>query len=221
MKSWSRAFVPGVRAIALALAVTGSALADEATNLADALRPDVVKAAFRTATEGQSARPGLLNAAFIAAEDRYFLEEFPARSTLTATIAQWYPPNGDDRSIKRHLRELQVSVGLANALTHDEILAWYMAGIYLGRGCYGVEAASIAYFGMMPDQLSLEEMALLAALPKAPAMFDPAREPEKALNRRNFVLSEMAKAGLAMDTVAREAAEKPLLVIEPPQTCND
>jgi penicillin-binding protein 1A len=94
-----------------------------------------------------------------------------------------------------------------------------MARVYLGRGCYGVEPASRAYFGTTPENLRLEQMALLAALPKAPTMYDPERRTEKALERRNLLLAEMAKAGFITAAIAQLAAKQPLGVVEPAARC--
>lgn len=162
-----------------------------------------------------------MDLAFVAAEDPQFLDEFPAWSTLTASITRWYPPIEDVRGMRRHLQKVQASIAVANALNHDEILAWYMAWVYLGRGCYGVEPASRAYFGTTPENLRLEQIALLATLPKAPTMNDPERRPEKALERRNFLLAEMAKAGFVTEETAELAAKQPLDVLTPTGRCAD
>ncbi|WP_180995988.1 biosynthetic peptidoglycan transglycosylase [Tabrizicola aquatica] len=194
-------------------------MADFDDNLADALTPEAVHMAYDAATAGRPTQPRLLGTAFVAAEDRFFFDEVPARSTLTATIAQWYPPDGSDRSIKRRLRKLQVGIALSDALSHDEILAWYMAGIYLGRNCFGVDAAAMAYFARPPEQLRLSEMAFLAALARTPTLFDSAQGPDKALQRRDFVLAEMAKAGFITEDEARQSANDPLAVTMPQQGC--
>ena len=206
-KAWFRSGLWVALFSALLLSLTVRLSAEQAATFEQALEPEAIRSAVQEATAGLSGRPRLMDLAFVAAEDRDFFDEFPAWSMLTGTIARWYPPREDDRGIKRHLRELQVSVALANALEHDEILAWYMARIYLGRGCYGFEAASVVYFGTIPEKLRLERIALLAALPKAPTMYDPARRPEKALERRNFLLTEMSKAGFVTEAVAQMAAE--------------
>jgi Transglycosylase len=203
------------------LSLTVPLAAEDAATFEQALEPEAIRSAFQDATTGLPARPRLMNLAFVAAEDPEFFDDFPAQSTLTASITRWYPPSEDVRGTKRHLQKLQASVALANVLQHDEILAWYLARVYLGRGCYGIQPASRAYFGSVPEQLGLEQIALLAALPKAPTMYDPARRPDKALERRNLLIREMAKAGFITDATAELAAKQPLGVVEPAGSCAD
>lgn len=213
------------RRIALAfasfLSLTAPLAAEDATAFDQALEPAAIQSAFQEATAGLTTRPRLMDLAFVAAEDPEFFDEFPAWSTLTASITRWYPPIADVHGMKRHLHKLQASVALANVLKRDEILAWYMARVYLGRGCYGVEPASRAYFGTTLENLRLEQIALLAALPKAPTMYDPERRPEKALERRNLLLAKMVKAGIISKETAELAAKEPLGVVEPPGRCAD
>jgi membrane peptidoglycan carboxypeptidase len=200
-----------VRSLVLALGLASRVFSDEVDTFTQALDAKAIRAAFDEATAGLPKRPKLLDLAFVMAEDHDFFEEFPAWSSLTASAVRWYPPHERTRGIAGHMRKAQASLALANTLTHEEILAWYMAKIYLGRGCYGVEAASLAYFGTTPDHLQLEQIALLSAIPKAPSLYDPVGRPEKALERRNLLISELAKAGLVTDASAKIASEKPLI----------
>ena len=216
-----RSVLSVTQAAALLLSFTGQPLADDAVAFTQALEPKAIRSAFQDATAGRSKRPKLLDLAFVVAEDPDFLDEFPAWSNLTATITRWYPPRSDERSIKRHLMKLQTAVAIADTLDHDEILAWYMTGLYFGRGCYGVEAASLAYFGVPTEQLSLDQVALLAALPAAPATFDPGRRPDRALERRNLLITEMVEAGAVTQAIGHVAAAKPLRVIDPVGKCGD
>lgn len=206
-----RKLLPLLQAAALTVGVADRVLGDEPQTFAEALDPAAIRSAFQDATSGMHVRSALLDLAFVTAEDRDFFKEFPAWSNLTVSITRWYPPLDRGRGISGHMQKVQLSLAIANSLTHDEILAWYLAKIYLGRGCYGVESASLAYFGIPPDKLELEQVALLAALPKAPMLYDPALRPEKALERRNLLISMMAKAGLVTDAIAHSAVSKPLV----------
>lgn len=206
---------------AFSLTLTAQLAAEETVTFEQALDPEAIRAAFQEATVGLRTRPRLVDLAFVAAEDPEFFDEFPAQSPLTAEITRWYPPTEDVRGTKLHLQKVQASIALANVLERDEILAWYLAGVYLGRGCYGVEAAARAYFGTAPEQLRLEQIALLAALPKSPTMYDPARRPEKALERRNLLIAEMAKSGFITAASAQLAAKQPLGFVDPEGRCAD
>ena len=212
--------LPLLQAAALILGISGRVFGDEAQTFAEALDPAAIRSAFQNATAGMPVRPELLDLAFVTAEDRDFFEEFPAWSNLTASITRWYPPQDRERGFSGHMQKLKLSLALANTLTHDEILAWYLAKIYLGRGCYGIESASLAYFGVLPNMLEVEQIALLAALPKAPALYDPALRPEKALERRNLLISTMAKAGLVTQAIARGAESKPLIANDASKRCD-
>ena len=96
-------------------------------------------------------------------------------------------------------------------LTKEQILELYLNQIFLGRNAYGVQAAARAYFNKDVEDLTLAESAYLAVLPKAPANYDPIRRPERALERRNWVLGEMARNGFitaAQRDVARRRAAR-------------
>ena len=101
--------------------------------------------------------------------------------------------------------------------TKDQIFALYANQIYLGHGTYGFEAGSEYYFSKHVKDLNLPEAALLAALPKGPEAYSPIRNPEKALKRRNLVLSEMLHDGKISAGDAQKAELAPLgLRIETP-----
>ena len=99
------------------------------------------------------------------------------------------------RSIGRKLLELRVARLIEQSLTKDQILELYLNAIYLGNGVYGVEGASRDLFGKRVRDLSVAEGAMLAALPKGPSSYTPRRFPDRALARRNLVLSLMQEQG--------------------------
>ena len=165
-----------------------------------------------------SAVPEFVQQAFIATEDRRFYQHdgldwrgfFRAVvtnvkagrtregfSTISMQVARntfavrKYPA----RSLRQKLTELRLSRLIERSLTKQQILELYFNVIYMGNGVYGVEAASRDLFGRGVNQLNLPQAAMLAALPKAPSAYTPRRHPERALARRNLVLSLMVKEG--------------------------
>jgi membrane carboxypeptidase/penicillin-binding protein PbpC len=182
-----------------------------ADDVAPVITPEEVRAFYEKEVTGVGVLPKVIQYAFVAAEDPTFHHEDATLSQISQRLAQWMIPPGLDM-VSFKMRELSTTIAVEEALSKEEILGWYLARIYLGRGCYGVEAASAAYFGRKPDALTLAEAAMLAGLASAPA-FDP----ERALARRNLVLAEMAKAGFV---TAATAAESSLQAIAPPGRCD-
>ncbi|NSY38934.1 transglycosylase domain-containing protein [Leisingera sp. ANG59] len=152
--------------------------------------------------------------AFVAAEDRNFFEKQPQFSTITRQIGNWHLP---PRSGK--LQKIALSFVISDTLSHEEILNWYVNKIFLGQSCFGVADAATAYFGKSVGELKLEEAAYLAGLPKAPVAFHPVRSRDRAIERRNFVLSEMFKAKFISEDEAGRAIQTNLRVSEPLIRC--
>ena len=116
------------------------------------------------------------------------------------------------RSLSRKLMEMRYARLLEQHLTKDEILQLYLNVIYLGNGVYGVEGASRDLFGKGVDKVTLAEGAMLAALPKAPSVYTPRRDPRRARARRDLVLSLMLREGYIDSARARTAAAQPLRI---------
>jgi penicillin-binding protein 1A len=115
-------------------------------------------------------------------------------STITQQVAKMLLV-GDEYSPSRKIREAALAFRIERALGKKQILELYLNQIFLGRNAYGVEAAARAYFGKDAAQLTLPEVAYLAALPKAPANYDPDRHADRAIVRRGYVLREMQNNG--------------------------
>lgn len=96
-----------------------------------------------------------------------------------------------EKTYGRKLQEILLTLQIERRFTKQQIFALYANQIYLGRGTYGFEAGSEYYFSKHVHDLTLPEAALLAALPKGPESYSPVRHPDRALKRRNLVLSEM------------------------------
>ena|GEM_PF-1036606 len=77
----------------------------------------------------------------------------------------------------------------------------------MGLNCFGVEDAAMACFGKSVDELTLEDAALLAALPRAPSQYNPERNADRAIERRKFIIDEMLEAGLIASAQAEQASE--------------
>src|ERR1039457_4064594 len=115
-------------------------------------------------------------------------------STLTMQLARnlFLSP---DRSFYRKVQEALLAIQIERRFTKPQIFTLYANQIFLGHGAYGYEAAAEYYFSKPAKQLTLEEAALLAGLPKAPQYYSPATHPERALKRRNLVLNAMLQDG--------------------------
>ena len=109
-----------------------------------------------------------------------------------------------DRTLTRKIKEAILAIRLELIFSKDEILEMYLNQIYYGHGSYGVEAASRTYFGKSAGDLTIEECALLASLPKAPNNYTPYRYPERAKKRRNHALRRMATLGFITQARAEE-----------------
>jgi penicillin-binding protein 1A len=118
-------------------------------------------------------------------------------STITQQLSRSLYLGMDDRhifdTVTRKFREFITAIQLERNFTKDEILEFYLNVVWFGRGAYGIGSAAHVYYGKQPADLSLSEVATLIALIKGPAYYDPANHPERALQRRNLVLSQMAK----------------------------
>ena len=139
-------------------------------------------------------------------------------STLTMQLARNLFLSSE-RTALRKLQEAYLSIQIERAFTKQQIFTLYGNQIYLGHGMYGFEAASGFYFSKHAKELTLPEAALLAGLPKGPVAFSPLLNPEKALKRRNLVLTEMEMDGVISHAQADQARNAPLgLRIAQPET---
>ncbi|HEY3908365.1 MAG TPA: penicillin-binding protein 1A [Stellaceae bacterium] len=132
-------------------------------------------------------------------------------STITQQVAKNMLLN-NDVSISRKIKEILLATRIESALSKDRILELYLNEIYLGAGAYGVAAAALTYFDKSLDQLSLGEAAFLGGLPKAPNRYNPARDPQAATARRDWVLDRMADDGFISRAAAQAAKAEPLVL---------
>lgn len=178
--------------------------------------------------------PDQLKNAFLAAEDKNFYYHFGVDilstcraiiiNTLSngwqrhpggaSTITQQVSKNflvGNERSLSRKIKEAIMSFRLEEALPKDRIFELYLNEIYLGSGAYGVAAAALIYFDKELDELSLDESAFIASLPKAPTALTNKQALGRAMQRRNWVIDRMLQNGAITPTQAHTAKSKELV----------
>ena len=130
-------------------------------------------------------------------------------STITQQVAKNLLLN-NEVSYLRKAREAILAGRIEDSFSKQEILELYLNQIFLGRNAYGIEAASQAYFGKSVGALTLPEAAYLAILPKGPANYNPVTRTQRALDRRNWVLGQMADNGYITEAERDAARAAPL-----------
>lgn len=178
--------------------------------------------------------------AFLAAEDRNFFQHggidvsglgramfknvfnFATGRRLEggSTITQQVAKNvllTNESTIGRKLKEAILSSRLEATLSKEQILELYLNEIFLGYRSYGVASAAYNYFGKSLNQLTPDEAAFLAALPKGPNNYHPKRHPEAAKGRRDWVLGEMAQNQFITQAQYQEAIARPLVTQSAPR----
>ncbi|HEY4899261.1 MAG TPA: PBP1A family penicillin-binding protein [Terriglobales bacterium] len=130
-------------------------------------------------------------------------------STLTMQLSRnlFLSP---DRNFRRKMQEVMLAIQIERRFTKQQIFTLYANQIYLGHGVYGFEAGSNFYFGKKAKDLTLEEAAVLAGLPKAPNAYSPINNPERALHRRNLVINNMLEDGKITAEEAQRAKNSPI-----------
>ena len=179
--------------------------------------------------------PEPLVQAFLAAEDDRFFEhpgvdwqglvramfsllatgeKSQGGSTITMQLARNVFLSSE-RTFTRKAKEILLALKIEEEMSKEEILETYLNKIYLGQRAYGVGVAAQIYFGKDVTALTLDEAAVLAGLPKAPSRDNPISNPERAKERRDYVLRRMHDVGYIDDEQRQQAQAQPLLVREP------
>lgn len=174
--------------------------------------------------------PKVLRDAILATEDQHFEEhwgvDFPrvveaalhdiahgqikeGASTLTMQLAGTLFLNRSDRSFRRKIEETILAIQIERYYTKEQIFTMYCNQIYLGAGNYGFEGAAEYYFSKPVGELTLSEAATLAAIIRGP-IYSPITHPERALARRNLVLSLMVRDRKITQAQATAASAEPL-----------
>ena len=178
--------------------------------------------------------PAYLQLALLATEDRQFYEHsginyfsiiravfkdvmrlhFPpgrGASTITQQLARMLIDRYEV-TLDRKLKEVLIAWKIEELYSKQQILTLYCNLHNMGHGIYGVAAAADSYFGKQLEDLTLEECAVIAGLPRSPARYSPRTHPEAALARRNLVLDGMAADHMISQELAAEAKSKPLIL---------
>ncbi|MGI8525209.1 MAG: penicillin-binding protein 1A [Pseudolabrys sp.] len=179
--------------------------------------------------------PKLVINAFLAAEDKNFFEhgglDFTGIARAAVNYAQNFGTNrhpqgastitqqvaknfllSNEVSFQRKITEALLALKIERTYNKDKILELYLNEIYLGIGAYGLASASLAYFDKSVHELTIADAAYLAALPKAPNNYHPFRQRERAIERRNWVIDQMAQDGFIKAADAETAKRQPLNV---------
>lgn len=188
----------------------------------------------RRSSVGYDEIPERVINAFIAAEDERFFdhggvdpigllragirliqtgERAEGGSTITMQLARNVFLTRE-RTYTRKIREILLAFQIEQELSKGEILELYLNKIFLGERAYGVAAAALVYFSAPLDQLTIEQAALLAGLPKAPSRDNPIANPQRALERRAYVLNRMLSAGF-ISRFEHDAAQAAPLGVKP------
>jgi len=181
--------------------------------------------------------PDLVTQAFISAEDQNFYShngvDFKAiagamignlknmstgrRPRGASTITQQVAKNfllTNEVSYERKIKEAILAYRLEKALSKERLLELYLNEIYLGAGTYGVGAAALYYFDKPLNELTVDEVAYLGALPKAPNNYHPVRKQKAAVARRDWVIGRMEEDGYISESQAELAEIQPLKIAE-------
>ncbi len=177
--------------------------------------------------------PDLVKQAFISAEDKNFYSHrgydpmgmlsaardvFRGRDLRGAsTITQQVMKNfllSSDRTAERKIKELILASRVEAAMNKDKILELYLNEIFLGQNSYGVAAAAQSYYNKSLSELSVSEVAYLAALAQRPGNLHPVRQMDAAVSRRNYVLREMFENGYIDRATYESAKEEPLKTVQ-------
>jgi penicillin-binding protein 1A len=130
-------------------------------------------------------------------------------STITMQLARNLYLSSE-KTIRRKLKELLLAVRLERRFSKEELLELYLNTVCYGHGAYGVQAAAELYFGKDVSELTLPQVALLAALPKRPSDLSPFVNPDAAKRRRDYILDAMAEEGYITRSEAEEAKRVPV-----------
>jgi len=135
-------------------------------------------------------------------------------STITQQLAKvlFLTP---DRSFSRKMKEALLAFELEKRYSKDRLLELYLNQVYLGHGAFGVEAAARMYFGKSVGDLTLPEVALLAALPRSPGNYSPFERPELAQRRRAIVVGRLLEQGYIGEADAKATNRAPLGLVAP------
>ncbi len=129
-------------------------------------------------------------------------------STITMQVARNFFLSRQ-KTYLRKLTEIFLALKIEQYLTKQEILELYLNKIYFGQRAYGVGAAAQVYYGLSVDELNIAQIAMIAGLPKAPSTNNPVSNPQRALERRDYVLGRLYVLGFIDAQVYRDELARP------------
>jgi penicillin-binding protein 1A len=132
-------------------------------------------------------------------------------STITQQVVKNFLLT-NEKSFVRKIKEAVLSYRISNVYSKDRILELYLNQIFLGHGSYGIVSASLNYFNKSIDDLSVDEAAFLATLPKAPTTLSSHKNLEQSLHRRNYVLQRMYDDNMIPEEEYQFCIKKPLIL---------
>lgn len=174
--------------------------------------------------------PAIQLQAFMAAEDSRFYDHYgvdikglaraavelistgsiqSGGSTITMQVAKNYFLSRD-RTFIRKFNEILLAIQIERELDKPQIFELYLNKIYLGNRAYGIAAASQVYYNKPVNELSLAQMAMLAGLPKAPSAYNPLANPQRATQRRDWILGRMKEHGFISPDAYELAIQAPV-----------
>ena len=133
---------------------------------------------------------GILRAFLKNLSNTFTNKRLQGASTITQQVAKNFLLT-NEISYTRKIKEIIIALRMERVLSKEQIMELYLNEIYLGNGSYGIASASLNYFNKSVTDLKVHEMAMLAALPKAPSTYNPYRNSIRALKRRNWVLKRL------------------------------
>ena len=176
--------------------------------------------------------------AFVAIEDRTFWDnegydpggisrviyryiktrgkESHGASTITQQLARLHYLT-TEKTLDRKFKEIAIAKALDHKFSKKEIMEFYVNNCYFANGNYGIEAASKSYFGKSVSDLSLSQMAYLCAIPNSPTYYDPRKNPENALKRRDKILKDMLECDYISNQKCKEALKEEIVIKDPPK----
>ena len=182
----------------------------------------------RTPIRYENLPPLVINAILATEDDRFFEhpgvdyqgllragmelvrtgEKRQGGSTITMQLARNFFLSSE-KTYLRKLTEIFLALKIERHLSKQEILELYLNKIYFGHRAYGIAAAAQVYYGVKIDELTVPQIAMIAGLPKAPSTNNPVSNPERATERRNYVLGRMYVLGFIDAEQYRVALEEP------------
>jgi penicillin-binding protein 1A len=186
--------------------------------------PDRIKNAF-IAAEDKNFRQhmgvdpeGVIRAAVTDLKNLHSEKRPIGASTITQQVARNFLHLSNEVSISRKIKEMILAYRIEQVLSKDQILELYLNEIYLGLHSYGVAAASLDYFDKPLDELSIQEAAFLAAIPKNPNRYFQEKNHDAAIERRNYVINRMLEDHYITQAEAAQAIAAPLELHPPKET---